>query len=649
MVARVALVVCAFAASTCRVAELSDELRVSVSPRVLDDDGRRARVIVATNDAYGDPGSGTVHVSSSAGSLRDGLDLVLGPDGSVETQLTCEAKVDPDCHDAVTVTATWRTLTGATLQKRFALTLHTTDAFVSACAFANRRVLKLLAGAPPVVQLAVLDDGVESAPNPLGTAVWSPANRVGAVALNLPTRGESPSDEEALVRDAIGTAVNPVTQTFTTWDGYAAVRSTFDLDVTGDLKGRLDTLSAALGGPASLGLPATPSRPGPFKVELLVVRHDAQQSAVVVALTDVAAASEATLFDLEDVAGGSALAFATDRPVDHCEVFSSQQGKKVDFLWVVDDSCSMEASQTAVATVGSTAVARIQGAQLDFRGGGVSTGWYAPHYAGSYRPWTSSLSQMLDWFTPGGLWWGTSGNGDERGFDALLTLLDEKRPGTEFRSDSEVHIIFLSDTRDHSPVTADEMKRELDRRFPKQHVVVSGIVCPEGHGCGDDEEDAPGMGKYHQLIRATGGVLGSIEVFNPTPVSPKVKQQQVDTMNLIVGSVVNGAGYALQYRPITPSVRVAVSATVDLRCENRDVPRSRDDGWDLDPRTGRIAFNGRCLPQLGSTVVVSYQSWARYGTQVHQTTKPVFVVAVPPPDAGPGDAGVADAGLPDGG
>jgi hypothetical protein len=627
----------------CRTAEFSDDLRVSVLPRVLADDGTRARVIIATNDPYGDPGVGRVHAVSSAGSLRAGLDLVLGDDGSVETELSCEAKVDGDCHDVITITATWVTSAGVELRSDFPVNIQTTDAFVSACAFSNRRVLKLLTGSPPVLQLAVLDTGPQTAKTAEGASFWDSASAVGAVALNLPTRGDAGiTDEEQQLRSALGTVGNPLVQTFTTWDGYAAVHSVFDLDATEDLEAELSALSQALGGGGQTGLAGPAGRTGPFKAELLVVRHDLGQTGVVLALTPAAAFTEAAMFDLDDVAGGSALSFASDAPVQHCEIFTVEPGKKVDFFWVVDDSCSMQSSQTAVATVGVAASNRIQGAQLDFRAAGVSTGYYAPDFQGSYRTWTQSLTQMLSWFSPGPSSWGVGGSGRESGFLGLLSFLDAGTAATAFRSDSEVHIIFLSDTKDQSPYSADDIKAVLDRRFPKQHVVVSGIVCPEGQSCGDDREDL--VGKYHTLIRETGGVLGSIKVFNPTPVTPQLQQQQADTMNRIVGTVVNGAGYALQYKPITASVRVAASGTQDARCDNRDIPRSRDDGWDLDPSSGRIAFYGKCVPTLGGTMVVSYQSWARDGTQVHETTTPVYAVGVEPSDGGAVDAGSADAG-----
>lgn len=628
----------------CRAAISDEDLRLNVQPRVLPDDGRRARVIIGTNDAYGDPGTGKVSVRSSAGSLRNGMDLVLSPIGDAETTFTCDFGEDPDCHDRVTVTAEWTAPSGAVLREELYVTITTTDAFVSACAFNNRRRLKLLTGDPPALQLAVLDTMPETARTPWGVSLWDPPSGVGALALSLASRAGDPSQEELMLRGAlepIGALGNPLVQSFTTWDGHLAARSTFDLASTLDVKEVLQAISTAFGA-GSTGLQGSTQVRGPFKVELIAVQLELGISSVVIALHTATAFSEAAQFDLEDVAGGSAIASSVDAPVDHCEIFTVEPGKKVDFVWVVDDSCSMESSQRAVATVGEQASLRIQGAQLDFRVGGVSTGFYAPYFYGSERPFTKNLTQMLGWFR-GINAFGTGGTGDERGFQGLTSFMG----GNMFLRDSEVHIIFLSDTRDHSGLSAADMKLLFASAFPKQRVVVSGIVCPEGTFCGDDRE-LP-VGKYHTLIRETGGVLGSINVFNPPTVTPELLRQQTDTMNRIVGNVVTGAGYQLKYRPITASLRVAASTVKDARCDNRDIPRSVDHGWDLDPITGRLAFYGFCVPALGGTMVVSYKSWARYGTQVHETTTPVYAVPFVVPDGGVADGGVDDGGGVDGG
>jgi hypothetical protein len=392
---------------------------------------------------------------------------------------------------------------------------------------------------------------------------------------------------------------------------------------------------------------------GPFKGELTVVLHDKMQTAVVLALAPAAGFSDAVSFRLDDLAGGSALGLSTDAPADNCETFTVDgEGRKVDFVWVVDDSCSMASSQIAIATVGKTAAARIQMSSVDFRAAGVSTGYYFPGYNGSYRDWTGDLTKMLGWFS-GPNAWGTGGSGQEEGFAGLRSFIDQEQPRPDagvpgpFRTDSEIHVIFLSDTKDQSQWSAQDMLTYVKQKFPRRHFVAHAIVCPEGQSCGDDPEDR--VGKYHTLVRATGGVLGSIRVFNTTPVTAALAAQQSATMAAIVRSVVNGAGFELHRRPITASVRVATSATVGT-CNNADIPRDVENGWDLDPITGKVSFNGACVPQPGSIAVVSYQSWVRNGTEIHNQGQNIVSTPAPlPPDAGDDDAGIMDAGTPDDG
>ena len=185
------------------------------------------------------------------------------------------------------------------------------------------------------------------------------------------------------------------------------------------------------------------------------------------------------------------------------------------------------------------------------------------------------------------------------------------------------------------------------QKFPRRRFVAHAIVCPEGGSCGDDPEDP--VGKYHTLVRKTGGVLGSINTFKPTTPTAAQTAQQTATMAAIFRSVVNGAGFELHKRPITPSVRVATSATVGV-CNNADIPRDVENGWDLDPISGKVSFNGACVPQAGSIAVVSYQSWVRNGTLLHNQSQSVVSTPAPqPPDAGVMDGGAMDAGAMDAG
>jgi hypothetical protein len=631
-----------------------NNLNLAVRPSPLWDDGSIATVTVTASDEYGQPGTGTVSVTSSAGSLRNGLLLTLDPDGTATAQLTCIAIEDPDCVGQINVTATWLDADPAPGAQR-TLLIHSTDALVSACAFNNRRDVAVVATAEPLLKLGLLDSPPETTTfGDAGIGVYDGPSNTGGFAVSIPTVSTDVTVEEQRVRALFGVSSSPLVQTFTTWDGYSAARSTFELSDTRSLKAELDTLAVALTGLPS-GLTANPVN-GPFKAEMSVVLHAQNQTAVVLALASTAGYSDAVGFRLDDLAGGSALAMSTDAPVDNCETFTVDgDHRPVDFVWVVDDSCSMQSSQTAVAAVGAGAKKRIQASPVDFRSAGVSTGWYAPVFHGSFRDWTSNLTTMLGWFSGSGAF-GTNGSGTEEGFAGLKTFVQGTTdagtfpdggaaPGL-FREDSEVHVIFISDTKDQSNITADEMYDLLKAQFPRRRLVAHAIVCPEGQSCGDDPEDA--VGKYHTLVRRTGGVLGDIEVFNPTEVTPAIAAEQAATMAAIVRSVINGAGVSLRHRAITASVRVATSATVGV-CNNADIPRDVQNGWDLDPATGKLSFNGDCLPEPGSIAVVSYQSWARNGTMVHNQGGGIVSTLAPPPDAGDDAGTMDDAGVPDAG
>ncbi|MDP1825950.1 MAG: hypothetical protein Q8L48_21985 [Archangium sp.] len=94
------------------------DLSVTVSRRELTNDGSEATVQVTATTALGKVGSGTVHVESSAGSLKDGVDLTLDSFGTARTPFTCPIAADPGCDGRVTFTASWnaekQTLSGQT-------------------------------------------------------------------------------------------------------------------------------------------------------------------------------------------------------------------------------------------------------------------------------------------------------------------------------------------------------------------------------------------------------------------------------------------------------------------------------------------------------------------------------------------------------
>lgn len=487
-----------------------------------------------------------------------------------------------------------------------------------ACATVNLRPINFHIAGVPDVQIALEPSFSEisrlsDSAGERGFAFFDPASKVAGIAISKPPAGSDGTSEEADGRGKIGGVSAPLTQTFTTWDGFTgSVRAVYDVSGNQDVKARINTIAQNYLGMNATGLLAgTAGVTGPFKVVAEYVHRASTRSIVVIALVPANLYTGQAVFQVDDAAGGTALAQVGDYANTQCEVFAATVNQKVDFLWVVDDSGSMQTSQTAVANAGTLFGQRLQNAGLDWRAGAVTTGWYASAYDGSFRDWTSNASTMTGWFSGGGSF-GTNGSGIEEGFAGAQTFIGRTHPSSNpglARTDAQVHLIFLTDTHEQSSVSPAAMNTYLAQHFPGQRAVAHGVICPEGTRCTtqDDPEDA--VGKYHTLIRQTGGVIGNITVFNPANPTAAQQQQQANTIDAILSAVIGGTGTQLQRPPISATIKVAVASTRGT-CNAADVPRDRTNGWDIDPATRRIVFFGNCIPSAaGIQVAVSYKYW----------------------------------------
>jgi hypothetical protein len=481
-----------------------------------------------------------------------------------------------------------------------------------ACATANLRPITFHVSGTSDVQLALVPSFSEisrlsDASGERGFAFFDPTSKVGGIAISKGPQGSDATAEESFGRTQIGNVSAPLTQTFTTWDAFAgSVRAVYDVSGNQDVKARINAIAQNYLGMNATGLlQGTAGATGPFKVVAEYVWRAPTRAVVVIALVPANLYTGQALFQVDDAAGGTALAQAGDFASTQCEVFAATVNQKVDFLWVVDDSCSMASSQAATAAAGALFGSRLQSAGLDWRVGAVTTGWYAPSYDGSFRDWTTDVATMQGWFSA----FGTGGSSSERGFSGLRTYVERTGPSNPgpFRTDAQAHFIFLTDTREQSSLTPQAMVTYFGQRFPGQRVVAHGILCPEGANCDDDSETNPG--KYHTLTRLTGGVVGNIQVFKPQNPSAAERAQQANTIDAILSAVIGGTGTQLQRPPISATIKVAVASTRGA-CNTSDVPRDRANGWDIDPATRRLVFFGNCIPSAaGVQVAVSYKYW----------------------------------------
>lgn len=498
-----------------------------------------------------------------------------------------------------------------------------------ACATANLRPVKFekngyadvnVALAPGFSEVVTLNQGGQER----GLIFFDPTARIGGFALvkTVPASATAVAQETTgrLNLSATGGVLsNPLIQNFTSWDGYASVRGTYDVTGSQDLKAKLNAVAASFLGAGTTGaLAGAGGVAGPYRVQAqYTVRTaagatDARLVVVVAIIPASAATNQQQLFTQDDVAGGSAVAQFGDFDGTQCEVFQAEVNQKVDFLWVVDDSCSMETSQTAVSRAGSLFGGRLTTAGLDWRAAGVSTGWYSSTWDGKFFDFTDQVATFTTWFT-GATAFGISGNGNEQGFSGLLSFLNRSNPSSNpgmFRAGALAHIIFLSDTRDQSSNTAASIAATLNTRFGAGNWSAHGIVCTEGTDCGDGTPEV-NPGKYHTLIRGAGGVLGNIEIFNPaSPTTTQITQQE-QTIDAILRAVVGSTGHRLQRPPINATIKIAMAAgSTRGACNTADVPRDRTNGWDIDSTTRKVAFFGNCIPSAsGTAVAVSYRYW----------------------------------------
>lgn len=446
---------------------------------------------------------------------------------------------------------------------------------------------------------------------------------VGLAIDDQPSRGSGPQIESYArgVLNGRGTISAPLTQTFTTWDGFAqSVRATYDQAGNADLKAHMNSIAQAFGVMGALS--GTAGATGPFKIQAQYVHRAATRGVILIAMTPQAMFSGQTLFTLDDVAGGSALAQFGDYAGVTCEVFDATVNAKVDFIWTVDDSCSMASSQTAVSRTGSLFVQRLAAAGLDWRAAAVSAGYNDNDCSnGCTRAFTNDGALMTRWFTPtDGLFWGTGGDVTEEILGSARKLIssdllpkDLAGANNKIRTEAQVHVIALGDVHDQSQYSGAELLQFFGNFDGAggmlSKATVHGIVCPPNSSCGDST--TPATTPEQTVINGTGGVQADIRTFNVQNPTAAQQAQQQAVIDAIMSAVIGSTGHQLQKPPISATIKVAIEANGTRGpCNTADIPRDRMNGFDFDAASRRLVFYGNCIPSAsGKKVAVSYRFW----------------------------------------
>ena len=299
--------------------------------------------------------------------------------------------------------------------------------------------------------------------------------------------------------------------------------------------------------------------------------------------------------------------------VSRTDIFLQQPTNKVDILWVVDNSVSMQGEQAEVASKFANFITNIEHTNADFHIGVVTTDMDNPDERGKLQGNPLYLTPDDDYRTifEQTVQVGTSGSNQEKGIDAAYTALSEPlvsgyNAGFR-RSDATLSIIYVSDENDCTdhgtladntdPAACYEHNDKLveikdligdykQLQTAAGRMLVSAIVGPPvDKGC---DGSKPGF-RYLAMAQAFGGLQASI--------------CETDFSNIMQDLSLEVSGVQTSYQ----LSHAAVEDTIEVDIDGTLVGPDPDNGWTYDGTYWIVYFHGDGIPPRGSTISITYE------------------------------------------
>lgn len=292
--------------------------------------------------------------------------------------------------------------------------------------------------------------------------------------------------------------------------------------------------------------------------------------------------------------------------------------KKIDVLWVVDNSGSMASSQTALASNFQSFINKFQSQGYDFHMAvTTSDAWEKQFNNNSQKSkirdgngTTHSGVFVMDQNTPNlanvfgiNAKVGTNGNGDERVFESFKqTLLDVTGVNATFRRpEAYLAIIIVSDEEDFSAASS-QYTQSYASAYPVQSYVdfltdytdgganfsvntisVDTDACKNSLG-GTDQKVST---RLPALAAATGGVTASLCGNFGT------------SLELISNNIVQlSAVFKLSREPVVETINISINGVKILV--------DPVNGYTYDPANLTITFHGTAVPAANASVKIDY-------------------------------------------
>lgn len=300
---------------------------------------------------------------------------------------------------------------------------------------------------------------------------------------------------------------------------------------------------------------------------------------------------------------------------------------KLDILWVIDNSGSMQTSQNNVAANFEAFISDMRSKQFDYQMAVTTTEAYRTHFTGNVaisrfrdgtdktahsgvfviKPTTLNLEQVF--LT--NIIQGVDGNGDERAFHSIRKTFENASNAGFVRANSFLSVIIVSDEDDFSHTTSainesytnpnlhtvNSYVNYLDtftnstpdrRRYSVSAVAIFDEACRQ-------TLNSVGSGRkigvrYGQLVDATSGVKGSL------------CGNFADELAQISNSILE---LATQFF----LSRIPIESTITIQVAGQSVPRadqSSNGGWRYESSSNSIVFSGAYIPPAGAEIRVDF-------------------------------------------
>lgn len=267
---------------------------------------------------------------------------------------------------------------------------------------------------------------------------------------------------------------------------------------------------------------------------------------------------------------------------------AAETTKKLDIVWVIDNSNSMADEQSALGSNFDLFIQDFITRQVDFQMAITTTDTTGDNggqaVAGSQAKLTSAMAQanqtqfLSDFNSLVRV--GINGSGNEKGLEASKMFLDRFQ-SSWLRPDAYLVVVYVSDEEDQSPLAKEDYLARLrgakdNDGYVKAYSIVGITGCPantNGYTCGYQ--------RYQFQADETGGSTSDIH------------GNFAQILESMSGSVINLLdSFPLAHSPLVGTTTVKVNGTLTTE-------------WTLDNR--QLKFTAGNIPPVGAQIDVRYQ------------------------------------------